>query len=212
MKSLKEAGITKVPVAVEASGWGELIGAIRNSGLADKGLNNIVEEIDKAIATGNDPDFKVRDIAAALMSPGMTRSRLRAKIRHGIGFPDGNGGSTISDAKIDELFEESELYNWAEDEDLSNAIGEIIPKTISEKLGFLPMDIGNTSAIKNMIGTNAPASYWLNEPHPNDSSMEGYINENGNFAYDGVGEGSYHGLSPAFVLDSRDILFSSVVS
>lgn len=141
LKSLKEAGITKVPVAVEASGWGELIGAVRNSGLADKGLNNIVEEIDKAIATGNDPDFKVRDIAAALMSPGMTRSRLRAKIRHGIGFPDGNGGSTISDAKIDELFEESELYNWAEDEDLSNAIGEIIPKTISEKLGFLPMDI-----------------------------------------------------------------------
>lgn len=134
LKALKERGIEKVPIAIDdARGdYNTTFYRVRNTGIAQKGLENIVEALDKAIATGKSPEFTVRDISAALHVPGWTRERLRNHILR--------SGTRISGMEVQNAFDEADSYNWAEDEEL-NSLTDDIESVVEEKLGYVPQDI-----------------------------------------------------------------------
>ena len=142
LKTLKERGIEKVPVAIDdASGdYDTTFYRVRNTGIAQKGLDNILEAADKAIATGEPPRFTARDVSAALHLHGITRGVLRHNIRRDFPSTREEAASFISDDDLDALFEEAEGYDWTNDEEL-NSLTANIESVVEEKLGYVPQDI-----------------------------------------------------------------------
>lgn len=181
LKTLKERGIEKVPVAIDdARGdYNTTFYRVRNTGIAQKGLDNIVGALDKAIATGETPEFTVRDISAALHVPGWTRSKLRKRIRHSIPATSEDGASSISDMEITNLFDEADEYNWSEDEEL-NSLTDNIESVVEEKLGYAPQDI--TADVQRAFSEYGQIPFFrgqrgLGEFNMNDLSATGQVGD-----------------------------------
>lgn len=186
LKTLKERGIEKVPVAIDdARGdYNTTFYRVRNTGLAQKGLDNIVEALDKAIATGKAPELSPRDVSAALHLSGWTRDRLRRRIRHSIPATSENGVSSISDMEIKNLFDEADEYDWSKDEEL-NSLTEDIGKIIEEKLSYVPQDI--TADVQQAFREKGEIPFYHGQYKPL-GSMEYNDPEGAREAYRGAGD------------------------
>ena len=151
LKTLKERGIEKVPVAIDdARGdYNTTFYRVRNTGIAQKGLDNIVEALDKAMATGKSPEFTVRDISAALHVPGWTRAKLRNRILR--------SGVRISGMEVQNALDEADEYNWSEDEELNN-LTDNIEAVVKEKLGYAPQDI--TAEVQQAFSENGQIPFF----------------------------------------------------
>ena len=143
LKTLKERGIEKVPVAIDdarGSDFNSVFYQVRNSGIAQKGMDNMVAEIDRVIASGEKPDFDVRDISAALHLSGMSRDRLRKRIRKSIPSSAEEGVSYITNGELEDLLDEAAIYDWANDAEL-NSLADNIENVVKAKIGYVPQDI-----------------------------------------------------------------------
>lgn len=190
LKTLKERGIEKVPVAIDdARGdYDMTFYRVRNTGIAQKGLDNIVEALDKAVATGKSPEFTARDISAALHVPGWTRDRLRRRIRHSIPATSEDGVSFISDMEITNLLDEADEYNWSEDEEL-NSLTDNIESVVEEKLGYVPQDI--TADVQQAFSEYGQIPWFHSQHAPLGSAEFNAEPPTGEAAYtaqDGVGD------------------------
>ena len=132
LKTLKERGIEKVPVAIDDT---------RISSISEIGRRGIVEEIDRAIATGDNPNFSVKDIAMALLSPGTDVSTIRRRIRRSIPRQGEAGVSHISDEDLDKILDEASKYDLLSDPDYERYRDEALELEISDILGYIPQDI-----------------------------------------------------------------------
>ncbi len=143
LKTLKERSIEKVPVAIDdarGSDFSSVFYQVRNSGLAQKGMDNMVAEIDRVIASGEKPNFAVRDISAALHLSGMSRDRLRKRIRRSIPSSAEEGVSYITNGELEDLLDEAAIYDWANDAEL-NSLADNIENVVKAKIGYVPQDI-----------------------------------------------------------------------
>lgn len=143
LKTLKERGIEKVPVAIDdarGSDFNSVFYQVRNSGIAQKGMDNMVAEIDRVIASGEKPNFDVRDISAALHLSGMSRDRLRKRIRKSIPSSAEEGVSYITNGELEDLLDEAAIYDWANDAEL-NSLADNIENVVKAKIGYVPQDI-----------------------------------------------------------------------
>lgn len=143
LKTLKERGIEKVPVAIDdarGSDFNSVFYQVRNSGIAQKGMDNMVAEIDRVIASGEKPNFDVRDISAALHLSGMSRDRLRKRIRRSIPSSAEEGVSYITNGELEDLLDEAAIYDWADDAEL-NSLADNIENVVKAKIGYVPQDI-----------------------------------------------------------------------
>lgn len=143
LKTLKERGIEKVPVAIDdarGSDFNSVFYQVRNSGIAQKGMDNMVAEIDRVIASGEKPNFDVRDISAALHLSGMSRDRLRKRIRKSIPSSAEEGVSYITNGELEDLLDEAAVYDWANDAEL-NSLADNIENVVKTKIGYVPQDI-----------------------------------------------------------------------
>lgn len=158
---LKSKGLSKVPVAINdarSSDFNSVFYQVRNSGIAQKGMDNIVEEIDRVLASGTDPNFDVRDVSAALHLPGMSMGKLRKRIRHSIPSSAEEGVSHIADNKLDVLLDEAERYDWTNDKELQSLIGDVegvIKSSLDKKVlsyGAPDITVGNFSELLSKYG------------------------------------------------------------
>jgi len=143
LKTLKERGIEKIPVAIDdarGSDFNSVFYQVRNSGIAQKGMDNMVAEIDRVIASGEKPNFDVRDISAALHLSGMSRDRLRKRIRKSIPSSAEEGVSYITNGELEDLLDEAAIYDWANDAEL-NSLADNIENVVKAKIGYVPQDI-----------------------------------------------------------------------
>lgn len=183
---LESKGMTKVPVAIsdDRDDYASTSSLFRSNNLAQKGLDNIVAEIDRSIASGENPHFDIRDISAALLVPGMDRLRLRRRIRHSIPASAEGAVASISDSSLDALFEEAEKYDWSKDEELNNLKGNI-EKVIEEKLGHLPQDI--TADIQQAFSEHGQIPWFHNQHKPLGSAEFNSDPPTGELAYTAKG-------------------------
>lgn len=191
LKTLKERGIEKVPVAIDdarGSDFNSVFYQVRNSGLAQKGMDNMVAEIDRVIASGEKPNFDVRDISAALHLPGMSRDRLRKRIRSSIQSTEEEAVSFISDDDLDALLEKAEGYDWANDAEL-DSLADNIENVVKNKIGYVPQDI--TADVQRAFSEYGRIPWFHNQHKPLGSAEfngEPPVGELAYTAKDGVGD------------------------
>ena len=141
LSDLKDKGYTKVPVAIsEDADMGKYLRddnqtlMIRSLKLDAKGIANITSEIERAVASGDNPKFEVRDLAAAMKAPGENRSTLFRKIRDSIPSKAVSGSPSISDKKLGRLLTEAEEYDWGKDKDVSEKMNKSLQEVIRDSL------------------------------------------------------------------------------
>lgn len=187
LKALKERGIEKVPVAIDdarGSDFSSVFYQVRNSGLAQKGMDNMVAEIDRVIASGEKPNFDVRDISAALHLPGMSRDRLRKRIRRSIPSSAEESVSYITNGELEDLLDEAAIYDWANDAEL-NSLADNINNVVKAKIGYVPQDI--TADVQQAFSEYGQIPFYHGQHAPL-GSME-YNDPNGaRSAYRGAGD------------------------
>lgn len=185
-----DPNIKNVPVAVY-NDVADPIQAIYDDQLSMMGLNNIVEALDEAIATGKNPKLSARDIGLAMFEPGWDRSSIRKRIRHSIPASGGKNVSHISDKALDKLLDEAENYDWENDPELKSR-NESLSAVVERELGYLPTDIteevkqafaekGSVPLFHNQDDDYGELSYNREEEVPHD--REGKL-----FAEGGIGD------------------------
>lgn len=155
LKTLKERGVEKVPVAIDDT---------RVSSVSELGRRGIVEEIDRAIATGDNPNFSVKDIAMALLSPGTDVSTVRRRIRRSIPSQGETGVSHISNEDLNELLDEASKYDLLSDPDYERYRKEALETGISDILGYLPQDI--TADVQQAFTENGQIPFFHSQGSP----------------------------------------------
>lgn len=189
--SLKERGIEKVPVAIDdarGSDFNSVFYQVRNSGIAQKGMDNMVAEIDRVIASGERPNFDVRDISAALHLSGMSRDRLRKRIRKSIPSSAEEGVSYITNGELEDLLDEAAVYDWANDAEL-NSLADNIENVVKAKIGYVPQDI--TADVQQAFSEYGRIPWFHNQHKPLGSAEFNAEPPTGELAYtaqDGVGD------------------------
>lgn len=187
LKSLKERGIEKVPVAIDdarGSDFNSVFYQVRNSGIAQKGMDNMVAEIDRVIASGEKPNFDVRDISAALHLSGMSRDRLRKRIRKSIPSSAEEGISYITNGELEDLLDEAAVYDWANDVEL-NSLADNIENVVKTKIGYVPQDI--TADVQQAFSEYGRIPWYHNQHKPLGSAEFNTEPPTGELAYTAQG-------------------------
>ena len=191
LKTLKERGIEKVPVAIDdarGSDFNSVFYQVRNSGIAQKGMDNMVAEIDRVIASGEKPNFDVRDISAALHLPGMSRDRLRNRIRKSIPSSAEEGVSYITNGELEDLLDEAAVYDWKNDAEL-NSLADNIENVVKAKIGYVPQDI--TADVQQAFSEYGQIPWYHNQHKPLGSAEFNAEPPTGELAYtaqNGIGD------------------------
>ena len=144
----------------------------------------MVAEIDRVIASGAKPNFDVRDISAALHLSGMSRDRLRKRIRRSIPSSAEEGVSYITNGELEDLLDEAAIYDWANDAEL-NSLADNIANVVKAKIGYVPQDI--TADVQQAFSEYGQIPFYHGQHAPL-GSME-YNDPNGaRSAYRGAGD------------------------
>lgn len=130
LDALENQGIKEIPIVI----WGK-----KSDSFYDSSLLGVVNSIDKAIATGKKPKFKIGDIAGALKYPGMSEARLRRRIRGSIPALGSEAVSYITEDELDKLFEKAKKYDLEKSPEYEGYSS--IESNIEEKIGRVPKDI-----------------------------------------------------------------------
>lgn len=153
LKSLKERGIEKVPVAIDdARNLDPTIKRLKNSELPQKSFENIIGKIDESVAKAKKLEITPKELSAASYYDGQDPYTIHDRIRRSVPL------ELFSEEEWTSLASEALNYDWTKDSDLNSLNTGTMEEIVKDKLGYVPQDI--TADVQQAFSENGRIPFF----------------------------------------------------
>ena len=159
LKTIKERGIEKVPVAIDDAMMADSpLQILKNSSLPQKNFEKILKKIEQSAAMAKKLKISPRELSAASLYPGEDPFKIHDRIRRKLPL------ELFSEEDWADVAKKALSYDWSKDKFITKRNRITIEEIVEEELGKLPQDI--TSEVQQAFSEYGQIPFYHGQHKP----------------------------------------------